>query len=168
MEACEVCGFVWESVPADEVAARISTGVAGVVRAILEAESVVQRPTPERWSQLEYAAHVRDVLLHVRDRIVIALVEDNPSFKPLYRDERVDRGLYAGDTVESVIEGLTVAVALFIQTFLALDDGQLARPCQYVYPTAQTRSLLWVGQQVVHEVEHHAGDIAENAQLLAG
>jgi len=160
MEACEGCGFVWELVPDDEVAARVIDGAeraAALVRG--GGTAADQRPEPHVWSPLEYAAHVRDVLLHVRDRFVIGLVEDNPSFKPLYRDQRVDFGLYVDDTPEVVAAELEMAAALFARTYGRLDGDQLDRPCQYAFPNLQTRSLRWMGQQAVHEVEHHLADI---------
>ena len=52
------------------------------------------RPTPDRWSILEYGAHVRDVLLVFRDRFVVGVVAEGPELTPMYRDERVDRGMY--------------------------------------------------------------------------
>src|SRR4051794_34185321 len=104
METCSICGFAWETVAAAEVGDRIRAGTAGIAAAVSAApERAGVRPSPERWSALEYTAHVRDVLLHVRDRIVIALVEDEPTFKPLYREERVDLGLYALDTTTVVL-----------------------------------------------------------------
>lgn len=39
---------------------------------------------------------------------------------------------------------------------------------QYGFPDPQTRTLLWMGLQAIHECEHHLGDIEENARLLAG
>lgn len=160
VETCEGCGFAWVDVDAADVAERAVAGadaIADLVRA--DPAAAHRRPLPERWSALEYGAHVRDVLLHVRDRLVIGLVEDDPSFKPLYRDQRVDLGLYASDEPEVVAVELEMAARLFARTFAVLDADQLARPCQYAFPTLSTRTLLWMAQQVVHEVEHHRGDV---------
>ena len=166
VERCEDCGFAWESVPAIEVGDRARHGALRIAE-LMQMDAVTDRPEPNRWSALEYAAHVRDVLLNLRDRIVVALVEDDPDFKPLYRDQRVDLGLYAGDTPASVRQDLDTASDLFCRTFAVLSTDQLARPCQYAYPTLTTRSVLWMARQVVHEVEHHLGDIEENAAELA-
>ncbi len=159
-ESCPVCGFVWAAVGRREISPRITAGasaISALVRAAPDQATV--RAEPERWSRLEYAAHVRDVLLHVRDRFVIGLAEDDPEFKPLYRDQRVDFGLYRADTVPVVAAELDMAAGLFTRTFDQIDDDALRRTCVYAYPTAQTRTLLWMGQQVLHEVEHHRTDV---------
>lgn len=168
MEACEICGFAWESVGDDEIPIRIIHGT-GIISDVLRSNSphIVIRPATDRWSTLEYGAHVRDVLLHVRDRLVIGLSEDNPEFKPLYREERVNFGLYAADTPHVVAAEVDMAAALFARTFAAIRPDQLDRPCQYLYPNAATRSLRWMGQQVVHEVSHHGDDIRENLASTA-
>lgn len=164
MERCAVCEFAWESVGEDEVGDRIRAGAAATAGVLTGApDASVVRPAAQRWSTLEYAAHVRDVCLHVRDRLAVAIVEDDPGFMRLHPDARVDLGLYAGDDPETVAAELVTAADLFARTFDRLAPDQLDRPCQYLYPTPQTRSVRWMGQQVVHEVEHHLGDIRENA-----
>lgn len=163
MERCQDCGFVWADVHADEIGPRLTGGTAALAELIASRPAPGRRPHPDRWSALEYGAHVRDVLLHVRDRVVIALVEDDPDFKPLYRDSRVDLGLYARDDATTVAAELRMAAALFARTWAALDDAQLDRPCRYAFPNPAPRTVRWMGQQVVHEVEHHLGDVRADA-----
>ena len=167
METCEGCGFCWEAVAREEIGPRVTAG-ASAIAALLAAEPqwVEQRPEPERWSMLEYAAHVRDVLLTVRDRLVIGLVEDDPGFKPLYRDERVDLGLYRFDTLAAVATELAAAAAMFVRLFDAIDPGRLSRTVQYGWPAPASRTLLWMGQQAVHEAEHHLRDIREDLESV--
>jgi hypothetical protein len=163
MEQCEVCGFRWDTVDSAEIGSRIdaaTTEIAAVI--VADAERSAVRPSPERWSATQYAAHVRDVLITLRDRLVIGLVEDDPSFKPLYRDERVDLGLYDSDTAGAVADELEAAAAMFIRLFEAIDPALLTRTVQFGYPAPAQRTLLWIGQQVVHEAEHHRSDIVEN------
>jgi len=167
MESCEDCGFVWDDVALGEIGHRVGDG-AGAIAQLLEDHAPLAgaRPAPERWSMLEYAAHARDVLLMMRDRLVVGLVEDEPGFKPMYSDERVRFGLYRGDDASTVADELVMAAGLFGRTFAAIDPAQLGRSVQYGYPGPARRTLLWLGQQIVHEVEHHRDDIAENARLL--
>jgi hypothetical protein len=167
VERCELCGFVWADVAAAEVPGRVVEGAGAIAARLRTSPGVVgRRPTPERWSMLEYGAHVRDVLYHVRDRFVIGLAEDNPGFKPLYRDLRVDLGLYAGDDPGVTALEVELAAGLFARTFARLSPEQLARPCRYAFPVESERTLRWMGQHVVHEVEHHRGDVEEDARLL--
>ena len=163
MEQCEVCGFVWETVERHEIGARVAAGCAAIEDMIAaDTKRSGVRPTAQRWSATEYAAHVRDVLITLRDRLVIGLVEDDPSFRPMYRDERVELGLYRADTAGSIAAELRAAQAMFVRLFDAIDPGQLNRSVEYGWPNPARRSLLWMGQQAVHEVEHHGSDIAEN------
>lgn len=166
VETCEICGFAWESVAESELAQRMISGSNSIAAEVREhVLTATIRPEPNRWSILEYAAHVRDVLLHVRDRLIIGLIENDPEFKPLYRDHRVDLQLYAADTPAVVANELEMAAQLFARTLSAVSSEQFDRPCQYVYPSPATRSLRWMCQQVVHEIDHHAADINSNAQL---
>lgn len=162
-----MCGFVWDDVGADEVAARVKAA-AREIGAHLDAARAVasRRAEPARWSMLEYGAHVRDVIINLRDRIILGAVEQNPEPKRMYADDRVDLGLYAADTVDVVADELTTVAALFGRTFDALTPERLARPIHYGWPRPATRTLLWVGAQTVHETEHHLADVAEGRRLV--
>lgn len=163
MEQCEVCGFTWDTVDRTEIGPRIDAAAAEVAALVVaDPERSAVRPSPERWSATQYAAHMRDVLITLRDRLVIGLVEDDPSFKPMYRDERVELGLYDADPAGAVVDELRTASAMFIRLFDAIDPELLSRTVQYGYPAPAQRSLLWMGQQAVHEAEHHRTDIVEN------
>jgi hypothetical protein len=169
VETCPDCGFAWEAVSREEIGRRIDTGTAAIAGLLAgDPDRAGVRPSKLRWSAIEYAAHVRDVLITLRDRLVVGLVEDGPTFKPMYRDERVDLGLYESDTVDAIADELRAATAMFIRLFDAIDPQQLTRGVQYGFPNPAPRSLLWMGQQAVHEVEHHGGDIAEDLRLVGG
>jgi S-DNA-T family DNA segregation ATPase FtsK/SpoIIIE len=167
MEACAVCGFVWDDVSADEVGSRVTTAALAIAAELDVAGALaLQRPAPGRWSMLEYAGHVRDVVLNIRDRIILGAVEDNPVPKRMYGDARVDLGLYAADAPDVVADELAISADLFARTFAALSPDQLARPIFYGWPEDATRTLLWVGAQCVHEGEHHLADVIEDRRML--
>ena len=158
--ACAGCGFVYESVPADGVAAALRA-VGGWYRAVLrgaDAAALARRPDPSTWSAVEYTAHVRDVLLVQRDRVIRALVEDRPSFPPMWRDERVALAGYADEPPADVLAGLDLAAALLARVFDRLGPDQLTRPCVYNFPAPADRDVLWVGRHTLHEAEHHRQD----------
>jgi hypothetical protein len=168
METCPSCGFVWEAVDRDEVGPRCVAAAHEISVLLREATTAaLVRPEPERWSAVEYGAHVRDVFLTVRDRLVIGLVEDDPDFKPLYRDERFDLGLYAADTGVDVADEIGPAANMLHRLFEAIDPTLLDRPVQYGWPEPAARTLRWMGQQAVHEAEHHRDDIRENLERVS-
>ncbi len=168
MNGCE-CGFDHGALGLEELPGRIRFGVTAIAaQLIAEPDKAVLRPSPRRWSMLEYGAHVRDVLLTIRDRLVIGLVEDNPGFKSLWRDKRVDLGLYRTDTPAEIVKELEAASAMYLRLFAEIEPTALEREVQYGFPDPTTRTLMWMGQQAVHEVEHHLGDIHENLVLLDG
>ncbi|HEX4981058.1 MAG TPA: DinB family protein [Ilumatobacteraceae bacterium] len=168
METCAVCGFVWDDVADAEVASRIRAGAEMLARLLRNAPDVANtRPTPDRWSMLEYGAHVRDVMLVLRDRFVVGVVTDNPGFTPMYRDERVALGMYAGEEAVVLATEVEAAAALLVRMLEALSPEQLDRTCQYGYPGPSTRTLRWMAAQAVHEIEHHLGDVEQNLTLVA-
>lgn len=161
VERCEGCGYVWAEVGTDEVSTRVieETSRLGHLFRQVDDGAARRRSEPSTWSMIEYGAHLRDVLLVQRDRLVLGVVEDSPSFAPMYCEHRVDLGLYATDSPASLGEELQVAARLFTRLFDQLDATQLQRPVIYNYPEPTTRTVLWLGQQTLHEVEHHGGDI---------
>ena len=90
VDRCDECSFVYEEslLPQlDVLVHRISDDFADLLD--VDVSRLRRRPAPDVWSTLEYSCHVRDVLLAQRERLYLALVEDEPSFAPIYRDHRV-------------------------------------------------------------------------------
>ncbi|MGH9020034.1 MAG: DinB family protein [Acidimicrobiales bacterium] len=163
---CEVCGFVRRDVGGD-VSARVRAAVDGLVRVLRDnADVATRRPSPERWSALEYGAHVRDVLISLRERTLTASIEDRPTGQPIHRDERVDLGFYALDTVPDVARELADAASLLLRTFDALPEGFARRRLLYSPVTPVEVTVAWLGTQAVHESEHHLLDATTNLTLL--
>lgn len=167
MERCDTCHYVYDAVTAHAVPARLAA-FGRRYRDLLCPQSppsgwdtlLRTRPEADVWSALEYACHIRDVFLVQRERLYLALVEDTPSFSPMYRDHRVTLARYNAQVPAEVTNQITLAAQLIAQAFAALDTVQLARLCVYNYPAPAAHSLLWVGQHVIHEGEHHGYDIA--------
>lgn len=159
IERCDVCGFAWDTVDPLGVATRVRVA-ADALATLLEQhpESSVRPAADERWSALEYGCHVRDVLVNLRDRIILGAVEDNPVPKAMFGAARVEMGLYTADTPAVTATDLRVAGELFARTWDLLPDDRRDRPIHYGWPRPETRTLSWVAAQAVHEVEHHLDD----------
>ena len=161
VNACQGCGFVLEDLPVADIGHALRD-VAPRLRAVLEAgaeERLRARPAPSTWSALEYACHVRDVLLIQRDRVLLALVEERPDFTPMHREERVALARYASDPPQLVTQEVGFAAGLLARLFEGLSPEHLARRCVYGYPDRHEVDVAWVGRHTVHEAEHHLLDV---------
>jgi hypothetical protein len=159
-ERCEEgCAFVWDAIDPKEIGNRITKGATDIAYLIADGSRADIRSSPEVWSPLEYAGHVRDVLLNLRDRLVVALNEDNPLCKGLFGTPRIEIGLYRGDSQALVAQELTLAGSLFARTWERIPENLRSRTMMYGYPRLADRSLTWVAAQALHEVEHHLEDV---------
>jgi S-DNA-T family DNA segregation ATPase FtsK/SpoIIIE len=125
-----------------------------------------RRPEPDVWSVLEYACHVRDVLVIQRERLQLALVEDCPTFTPMGRDDLVVSRRYNEQDPAVVAGELTAAGDVLAADFAALDDTRWRRTGIYNYPTPTERTMLWLGRHTVHEGCHHLDDVRRVAAIV--
>lgn len=158
---CDECGFEYGSVQTEQVVPTLQDLAAryGVVLTERDDTALRRRPSPDVWSALEYACHVRDVLLVMRERVLQALREETPAFTPMGRDERVVHDRYDEQSPADVARQLEDAAAMLTFLWEGLDDEQWARTCVYNYPAPAERTLSWVAQQTIHEADHHLRDI---------
>jgi len=160
MDRCEECGYEYE-LSACEAAGMHCRQLAAELSALLGAppERLRARPAPEVWSPLEYACHVRDVLIVQRERVLLARWTERPVFAPMGRDERVELDGYSAQDPEHVAAQLTEAARLFgnVLDRIAPEDWQ--RTVVYGYPSRLERPLSWVAVHTVHEMRHHLLDV---------
>lgn len=135
MEQCEVCGFDFAALDRNHVRQRVSAAATRIESLVESLPGIAQqRPSADRWSNTEYAGHVRDVFLTIHDRLVLGLIEDEPRFQYLYRDERADMGLLGADTAAAVLPELHAAATMFTRLFDALEPEMLGRMVRYGNP----------------------------------
>ncbi len=167
VQICAHCGFSWATLTRAKCAARMSAAVEDFVDVIQRAgEQVSTRPNEQRWSILEYGAHLRDVILSVRERMVLASILDVPVGTPIYRDERVDLGFYAQDAASDVAVELQVATYLFLKTVATLPPNYEQRALIYSTRTPLEITIAGAMSNALHECEHHLDDATENLRLL--
>ena len=163
---CEVCGFVYASVGVAEAPDRIGVAAAALGALIAAPGSAARhRSALTTWSALEYAGHVRDVLLSMRERVILAAVLDQPIGTPIYREERFALGIDRSATPDEVAAELTVAARMLGRTLAALPSGSTTRTMVYSTQTPIDASIGWMAAQAVHETEHHLADVRS---VLAG
>ncbi len=166
--SCPGCGFVWEGVSRVDAVSGINESVTACVGIIEEAgELSMVRPDPNRWSIVEYAGHLRDVLINLREKSIVASVVDNPTGQPIYTDDRVNLGFYSLDSPEDAADELAFAAGLISKTIAALPDGFENRTLVFSPLWATQMTIGWIAAQAFHEASHHLDDVRENLRLLA-
>ena len=98
--------------------------------------------------------------------VVLALVEDRPSFARMYRDERVGLCRYDTRQPAEALDQLAMAAELCAQVFEGIDATGWSRPLVYNWPEPATFDLAWLGRHTVHELEHHLQDVASVLQRI--
>ena len=156
---CGECGFESDLREAEGAGRAIVHGVAQVANLIEVGTDLRRRREPQTWSPLEYACHLRDVLLVQRERVLLARRTDGPSFEPMGRDERVEHDGYAEQNPRDVMRQLTDAAAIFANVLDRLEARDWERTVLYNYPDHMERSLRWVAVHTMHEVGHHTLDV---------
>jgi len=157
---CDECDFEYDLGLAPSAAGSIVVGAADVVALLAEdGLDLSTRSEPAIWSPLEYACHMRDVLIVQRERVLLARREDRPAAEPMGRDERVEHDGYADQDPLDVARQLMDAAELFGNVLSRLGDQDWDRTIIYNYPAERERTLRWVAVHTVHEVRHHLGDI---------
>jgi len=163
-DRCGECSFAYDLEGAESAGAEILAGC-GEFAEVLTAVGADARARrrPDVWSPLEYACHVRDVLLVQRERVLRARQVDRPSFDPMGRDERVAHDGYADQDPAAVARQLGDAALLFANVLHRIPSPDLERTVMYRYPAPFERSLRWVAVHTVHEVQHHLLDVRRQA-----
>lgn len=154
---CDECGFSYDDVTAHSVPDRLRAGARALVAALHG--DVRVHVAAGVWSQLEYACHVRDVLVVQRDRVELAVREDRPENTPMRRDERAVEERYNEQDVDEVRAAVVRAADDLADYLEALTPEQRARTMIYGYPVRAERTIVWVGVHTVHELVHHTMDV---------
>lgn len=164
MDRCEGCSFVYDAVPVEQIAPELRTLPARyAVQLRRAADDGIERTrsSPDVWSMVEYAGHVRDVMTVQRERLQLALDEDQPVFEPMDRELLVVERRDLDQRVGVVIEELEAAVTALADTFQLLTDEQWHRTGVVSWLPSGARSMGWLGRDAVHEGVHHLGDIVD-------
>lgn len=154
---CTECGFAYDEDL--DVPSQLITGVADTTAVLRAGGDLRSRRSPDVWSPLEYACHVRDMLLVQRERVLLARRVERPDCTPMGRDERVEHEGYADQEPADVARQLADAGELLTNVLRRLPAAEWERTVLYRFPEPTVRTLRWVALHTLHEVRHHLLDI---------
>jgi hypothetical protein len=117
------------------------------------------RPAPEKWSALEYACHVRDVLEVQRERLHVALDTERPTLEAMVREEHVDLHGHNDEEPAAVADQLVATAVRLADDLAGLDGAGRRSVGVHSWPEEAQRTLEWVARHTLHEMKHHLRDI---------
>jgi hypothetical protein len=163
---CEECGFDPES--AESVRAFGRRYRAPLTRFLPGEDGAAvlgQRPEPQVWSAVEYAAHVRDVFALFDRRVARVLAEDNPDFEVVDHEAAVDQGRYRELDAVVVADELAAAADRLAGALESLAPGDWDRSGRR---EGEPRSVLDIARRAVHEGNHHLLDVGRVLRSVRG
>ncbi len=153
---CAECGFQAEAVSGAEIPALVA-GYTERWEHVLTRADVAVRPSPQVWSALEYACHVRDVFDVFARRARLMRDEDGPEFENWDQDETALSSRYAEQDPAVVARELRESAQAAVASFSDVSDAEWDRPGYRSNGSQFT--VLSLGRYFVHDVVHHLHDV---------
>jgi hypothetical protein len=116
-----------------------------------------QRPRSDRWSPLEYGAHVRAVFRLYHVRLLLMLDEDDPLYPNWDQDASAVADRYNEQDPVVVADELIAAAADLAAEFERLDDDQWARRGRRSDGASFTVATF--ARYLIHDPVHHLFDV---------
>ena len=153
---CPECGLASGDVALDTLGDRLRANADSFTAALARPE-VASRPSPETWSILEYACHVRDVHRVMEIRAGLIQENDDPEFPNWDQDVTAVEDRYSEQDPATVAAELVAAAALAAARYDAVPDDAWARSGRRSNGSEFT--LAGLGRYHLHDVVHHLHDI---------
>ncbi len=155
---CPDCGLDTRGVAPGAVAAMIRANAAAWPEVLTQAaDDVRQRPSPEKWSPLEYGCHVRDALRLYDERLQLMLTQDGPLYPNWDQDVTAVAERYGEQDPATVAAEIPVAAETLARRFDSLSAQQWQRTghrSDGAHFTVETFARYFV-----HDPVHHLFDV---------
>jgi hypothetical protein len=153
--ACPDCGLDASQLAYDDIPPRIRT-VAEAFVDVLKRDDLRERLTPDVWSPLEYACHVRDVFVLFDQRLQRMLAEDDPLFDNWDQDQTAVEDRYAEQDPATVAEQLLPAADQLATRFAQVTDrARTGRRSDGAVFTVET-----FARYLLHDPVHQLHDVS--------
>lgn len=160
---CDACGFDAATVSRSQMGALVRANAAQWP-ALLAADDARVRPTPSRWSALEYGCHVRDVFNLFDRRLQLMLETDDPAFENWDQDATAVEQRYNFQDPAVVVEEIVDAGEAIAATWDRVGGDDWNRRGYRSDGSAFTVDTF--ARYFLHDPVHHLVDVAiGNAEL---
>ena len=163
--ACPECGFDGRRIAPDHVGEALRANSLEW-RGLLADEAAAQRPSPDRWSALEYACHVRDVFRLYEYRLHLMLDEDDPTVPNWDQDATAVEDRYGEQDPATVVEELEAAGRILADSFASVGADQWQRTGNRSDGARFTVDSF--GRYLLHDPVHHVWDVEQGYAALRG
>jgi len=154
---CPECGLDASAIARADIPAMLTANAAGWQLPLTASGDHAARPAPERWSTLEYACHVRDLLVLCDERLNLMLTRDDPTFANWDQDAAAATGRYGELVPAEVAKEITDAAGLAAGRFAGLAGDQWLREGRR--SDGPQFTVETYGRHLVHEAVHHLYDV---------
>jgi hypothetical protein len=155
--ACAECGFDSTAVTGRDVPRLMRENADGWTAVLRHDAAVRARPQDARWSTLEYACHVRDVLRLFDWRLALMLSEDDPSFPNWDQDATAVSESYGAQDPAIVSAELADAARRLAGSIEALGDDAWGRTG--TRSDGATFTVETFTRYLIHDPIHHLHDV---------
>jgi len=161
---CPECGFDGREVAPEDVADLLRANARRwreLIDAAEDADRVAEfrrRSRPDRWSELEYAVHVRDVFRLYHERLHLMLDRDDPMYPNWDQDRAAVDGDYAAHDPSEVATQIVADAERLASAFDSVHGEQWERPGRRSDGAAFTVSTF--ARYLLHDPVHHLWDVS--------
>jgi hypothetical protein len=153
---CAECGFVAASVDPTAAPSWIREA-AGTFAAVLDRPGAAVRVETDRWSDLEYVCHVRDVYRVYDLRLELMLTEDDPLFPNWDQDASAVAERYIEQDPTVVREELLAAAEAIARRYEGIAGAEWDRPGRRSDGARFT--IATMTRYLLHDPYHHLHDV---------
>ncbi len=159
---CPECGFRADEVTREDLGALVRQNAAAWTP-VLQRADVARRRHDDRWSDLEYACHVRDVFRIYAERLALMLAEDGVRFANWDQDASAVEDAYAEQDPAVVAIELVEAGEVLADAFDTVEGDQWERTG--LRSDGAHFTVDSFGRYFIHDPIHHLWDVGAGVRL---
>lgn len=160
---CPECGFDGSTIDAADVG-RLLRETAAEWPTLVGHPLVTQRPSDDRWSALEYACHVSDVIDLYHLRLDLMLAEDSVRFANWDQDESAITLRYSEQDPTEVAAGIVAASNALANRFETVTGDDWSR--RGIRSDGAEFTIATFARYFLHDPIHHVDDVRRGYAAL--